>query len=121
MYHVLAMGAYREDTTIYYYNYTEVISIRGSKILGDAPRIFLLHVDCVLRTLPGVLSLPPSPFANILDLLQDRTSLKQLLYTSGCALHIILCTDACRHISQTHTRTHRDRDARLDGCTHNVS
>ena len=101
--------------------YTEVISIRGSKILGDAPRIFLLHVDCVLRTLPGVLSLPPFPFANILDLLQDRTSLKQLLYTSGCALHIILCTDACRHISQTHTRTHRDRDARLDGCTHNVS
>ena len=70
--------------------YTEVISIRGSKILGDAPRIFLLHVDCVLRTLPGVLSLPPSPFANILDQLQDRTSLKQLLYTSGCALHIIL-------------------------------
>ena len=41
--------------------YTEVISIRGSKILGDAPIIFLLHVDCVLRTLPGVLSLPPSP------------------------------------------------------------
>ena len=116
------MGAYREDTIIYYYNNTEVTSIRGSKILGDAPRILsLLHVDCVLRTLPGVLSLPPSPFANILDLLQDRTSLKQLLYTSGCALHIILYTDACRHISQTHTRTHRDRDGRLDGCTHNVS
>ena len=36
------MGAYREDTIIYYYNYTEVISIRRSKILGDAPRIFLL-------------------------------------------------------------------------------
>ena len=72
--YVLAMGAYREDT-----NNIEVISIRGSKILGDAPRIFLLHVDCVLRTLPGVLPLLPSPFANMLDLLQGRTSLKQLL------------------------------------------
>ena len=50
-------------------------------MLGDAPRIFLLHVDCVLRTLPGVLPLPPSPFANniILDLPQDCISLKQLL------------------------------------------
>ena len=57
----------------------EVISTRGSKILGDAPRIFLLHVDCVLRTLPGVLPLLPSPFANMLDLLQGRTRLKQLL------------------------------------------
>ena len=63
----------------YYYYYIEVISIRGSKILGDAPRIFLLHVDCVLRTLPGVRPLLPSPFANMLDLLQGRTSLKQLL------------------------------------------
>ena len=58
--------------------YTEVIGIRGSKTLGDTPRIFLLHVDCVLRTLAGVLPLPPSP-ANMLDLLQGRTSLKQLL------------------------------------------
>ena len=64
---------------IHYYIYIEVISIRGSKILGDAPRIFLLHVDCVLRTLPGVRPLLPSPFANMLDLLQGRTSLKQLL------------------------------------------
>ena len=79
--YVLAMGAYREDIIIYYY--TEVISIRGSKIpkkiLGDAPRIFLLHVHCVLCTLPGVLPLPPSPFANMLDMLQGCTSLKQLL------------------------------------------
>ena len=57
---------------IHYYNNIEVISIRRSKILGDAPRIFLLHVDCVLRTLPGVLPLLPSPFANMLDLLQGR-------------------------------------------------
>ena len=70
--YVLAMGAYRED-----------IIIRGlkspKKCLGDAPRIFLLHVHCVLHMLPGVLPLPPSPFANTLDLLQGRTSLKQLL------------------------------------------
>ena len=69
--YVLAMGAYREDI---------IISIRGSKIpkkcLGDAPRIFLLHVHCVLYMLPGVLLLPPFPFANMLDLLQG---LKQLL------------------------------------------
>ena len=111
------MGAYTEK--IHYYNNIEVISIRGSKILGDAPRIFLLHVDCVLRTLPGVRPLFPSPFANMLDLsgpYQSKTAA-----TSGCALHIVLCTDACRHISQMHTRTHRDRDACLDGCTHNVS
>ena len=87
----------------------EVISIRGSKFLGDAPRIFLINVDCVLRTLPGVLPLLPSPFANMLAAsgpYQSKTAA-----TSGCALHIILCTDACRHISQTHTRTLRERDA----------
>ena len=72
--YVLAMGVYREDI---------LISIRGSKIpkkcLGDTPGISLLHVHCVLYMLPGVLPLPPSPFANMLDLLQGHTSLKQLL------------------------------------------
>ena len=29
--YILAMGAYREDAIIYYYNYTEVISIEGLK------------------------------------------------------------------------------------------
>ena len=71
------MGAYRKDIILY----TEVIGIRGSKILGDAPRIFLLHVDCVLCTLPGVLPLPPSPFANYAGSASGpyRASLKQLL------------------------------------------
>ena len=39
--------------------------------------------------------------------------------TSGCALHITIIMYI--HISQTHTRTHRDRDVCLDGCTHNVN
>ena len=73
----------------------------------------LLHVHCVLRTLPGILCQYAGSASGLYQ--------SKIAVTSGCALHIILCTDACRHISQTHTRTHRDRDACLDGCTHNVS
>ena len=101
---------------IHYYNNIEVISIRGSKILGDAPRIFLLHVDCVLRTLPGVQPLLPSPFANMLDLLQGRTSLTAA--TSGCALHIILCTDACMQTHFTNAYTHTQRQRCMLGWMH---
>ena len=64
---------------------------------------------------PATSSLPFANYAGSASgLYQSKTAA-----TSGCALHIILCTDACRHISQMHTRTHRDRDACLDGCTHN--
>ena len=63
--------------------------------------------------LPGVLPLPPYPFAK--DLLYQSKAAA----TSGCALYIILCTDACRHMLQMHTRTHRDTNVCLDGCTHN--
>ena len=55
---------------------------------------------------------PPSPFANILDLLQGRTSLK--IATSGPALHIILCTDTCRHM-HIRIHAHTETDACISG------
>ena len=113
--YALAMGAYRED----------VIDIRWSKIpifsRGSSkkfpPRIFLLDCVRVFRTLPRVLSLPPSSFANMLDLLQGRNSSCYLLtvhYT-----YYYDCRDACRRMHK-HIRAHTDTDTCMDGCTHNV-
>ena len=93
---------------IHYYNNIEVISIRGSKILGDAPRIFLLHVDCVLRTLPGVLPFP-SPFVNMLDLLQGRTSLKQLLPLAVHYTHNIMYRCMQTHFTNAYMHPQRQR------------
>ena len=101
------MGAYREDTD--YYNNIEVISIRGSKILGNARRIFLLHVDCVLRTLPGVLPLLPSPFANMLDLLQGRTSLNSCCLWL-CTTHNIMYRCMQTHFTNAYTHAHTETE-----------
>ena len=83
--------------------YTEVISKRGSKILGDAPRIFLLHVHCVIRTLQGVCHFLPPPLpicGSASGPYQSKTAA-----TSGCALHIILCTDTFYKCIHAHTET----------------
>ena len=85
--------------------YTEVISIRVSeippKILGGMPQDFAPLNVCFACYLESCHPLPP--LANILqlDLLQGRTSLKQL----PLALHY---TDACRHMHErihAHTET----------------
>ena len=58
----------------------KVLYVRGSKILGGCPpRLPPLNV-CFAHYVPAaaVLPLPSSPFANILDLLQGRISLKWL-------------------------------------------
>ena len=73
---------------------------------------------CASHTTWSPATNPPSPFANILDLLQGRTSLKQLplaLHYTHNIMYRYMQTHA-----HMHTRTHRDTDACMDECTHNV-
>ena len=70
------MGAYRENLKYRVYNQYKVVYIPKS-FSGGTPILPPLNV-CFTRYLESCHHHPPSPFANILDLLQDRTILKQL-------------------------------------------
>ena len=107
--YVLAMGAYREDI---------IISIRGSKsqkYVWGMLQEFSSYMYIVYATWsPATSSLPLCQYSgSALGPYQSKTAA-----TSGCALHIILCTDACRHMSQTHTYTHTQRHRCMLGWMH---
>ena len=95
--------------------------IRGSKIpqkmSGGCPKNF--PPTCTLCASHATWS----PATSSLPLCQNVGSASgpyqsKTAATSGCALHIILCTDACRHMSQTHTYTHTQRHRCMLGWMH---
>ena len=94
------------------------ISLKSQFFPGGLPQEFSSLIACFTRYyIPEVLPLPPSPYANMMDLLQGRNSSCFLIWL--CTTHTIMyrCMQTrsqTRHIhAHTETQTHAWMDAHI--------